>query len=329
MKSVRCILVEKIEGTPRAAVRELPRELFNNDEVTIEVQYSSLNFKDTLACQGHRGVVKALPHIPGIDLAGRVIESASKDFQVGDPVLVTGYDLGQGRWGGWSQIACVPAEWVVRLPKDMSLYESMFIGTAGFTAAQCLAALQRNGVQPSSGPVAVTGATGGVGSLAVRLLSQAGYEVAAITGKMNQTDELRQIGAHRVVDRQQFLSVDRSRPMLSAEWAGAIDTVGGDLLATLLKSTQYGGCVAACGLVAGHQLEMTVYPFLLRGISLCGAASADCPKAQRLALWDKLASDWKPQHLEILSKEVGLDDLLGFVEQMTHGQVAGRVVVKI
>jgi putative YhdH/YhfP family quinone oxidoreductase len=329
MSAVRCIYVVNKEGTIQAGVRELPREQFAKDQVTIQIAFSSLNFKDTLACQGHRGVVKSLPHIPGIDLAGTVVDSQSPGFKIGDQVLVTGYDLGQGHWGGWSEIACVPADWIVKLPPGLSLFDAMFIGTAGFTAAQCLLALQRNGVLPDSGPIAVTGATGGVGSLAVRLLSQAGYEVVAVTGKMDQSELLRRIGAQRVIDRQQLLSGDSSRPMLTAQWAGAIDTVGGNILTTLLKSTQYGGCVAACGLVAGHQLDLTVYPFLLRGISLCGAASADCPMPQRLAIWEKLSGPWKPQHTEVLSIEVGLENLLSHVEMMKQGQVAGRVVVRV
>lgn len=328
MSTVRCIYVENREGVVDAQVRQLPREQFNSDQVTIQVAFSSLNFKDTLACQGHRGVVKSLPHIPGIDLAGTVIESQCQEFKCGDQVLVTGYDLGQGHWGGWSEIACVPAEWIVKLPQGLSPFEAMFIGTAGFTAAQCLTALQRNGVQPDSGPVAVTGATGGVGSLAVRLLSQAGYEVVAVTGKTDQWESLRQIGARRVIDRQQLLAGDLSRPMLAVQWAGAIDTVGGEMLTTLLKSTQYGGCVAACGLVAGHQLEMTVYPFLLRGVSLCGAASADCPMPQRLAIWEKLAGPWKPQHTDVLCSLADFESLLGYVDAMKQGQVAGRVVVE-
>lgn len=329
MSSVKCICVESRDGVIQAGFRQLPREQFVQDQVTIEVAYSSLNFKDALACQGNRGVVKSLPHVPGIDLAGTVIESQHPGFKAGDHVLVTGYDLGQGRWGGWSEIANVPADWIVKLPEGLSLFDSMFIGTAGFTAAQCLIALQRNGVQPDSGPIAVTGATGGVGSLAVRLLAQAGYEVVAVTGKMDQADLLKKIGAQRIIDRQQLQAGDSSRPMLSAQWAGAIDTVGGPILTTLLKSAQYGGCVAACGLVAGHQLEMTVYPFLLRGISLCGAASADCPMPQRLAIWKKLSSTWKPLHTDVLCTVVGLQELMKYVEMIQYGKVAGRVVVQL
>lgn len=325
--TIRCLIVEEVDGKPAMAVKQVARSSFGDGEVVIDISFSSLNFKDTLACQGHRGIIRRLPHVPGIDLAGIVSHSANPDFQPGESVLVTGYDLGQGHWGGWSELACVPAAWIVRLPQGLSLRESMFIGTAGFTAAQCLVALQRNGVTPQSGPVAVTGATGGVGSLAIRLLAQTGYEVAAVTGKSGVEDTLRKIGATKVIPREQLAAADSSRPMLTAQWAGAIDTVGGSILTTLLKSTQYGGCVAACGLVAGHQLEMTVYPFLLRGVSLCGVASADCPKSHRLEIWDKLSGPWKPAHTDVFSREVGLEQLPDLVNQMSRGEVAGRVVV--
>lgn len=326
--SIRCLLVEEIDSQPRITLRQLAREQFTDGNVTIEVAYSSLNFKDSLACQGHRGVVRNLPHVPGIDLAGTVIQSASPEIQVGERVLVTGYDLGQGHWGGWSELACVPADWIVKLPQGLNLYESMFIGTAGFTAAQCLFALQRNGVQPNDGPIVVTGATGGVGSIAVRLLAQCGYEVVAVTGKADCADALKQLGASRILSRDQITSGDASRPLLSAQWAGAVDTVGGPILTALLKSTKYGGCVTACGLVAGHQLEMTVYPFLLRGVSLCGVASADCPMPQRLDLWKRLASDWKPGKMDLLHHESSLEQLPQFIAQMSRGELAGRVVVR-
>lgn len=327
--TIRCLLVEDVEGKPTMSIRHLPRQQFVDGNVTIQVAYSSLNFKDSLACQGHRGIIRKLPHVPGIDLAGTVLESKSDKFTVGELVIVTGYDLGQAHWGGWSQLACVPEDWIVKLPVGLDLFESMFIGTAGFTAAQCLIALERNGVVPSSGPIVVTGSTGGVGSLAVRLLAQSGYNVIAVTGKPDCHAALKSIGASRVMSREELMAGDSARPMLSAQWAGAVDTVGGAVLTNLLKSTQYGGCVTACGLVAGHQLDMTVYPFLLRGVSLCGVASADCPMSQRLEIWNRLSTNWKPRSTEILSSIVGLEDLPAFVSKMAKGEVAGRVVVKL
>jgi acrylyl-CoA reductase (NADPH) len=326
-ESVRCVVVEQAEESPRPTIQTLASDRFPAGEVTIRTAYSSLNYKDFLACQGHRGIVRSLPHVPGIDLAGEVLESQVDEYRPGDRVLVTGYDLGQGHWGGWAEVARVPADWIIPLPSGLSLFESMVIGTAGFTAAQCLAALQRNAVEPGRGPIVVTGATGAVGSLAVRLLAQCGYEVVAVTGKADQTENLQQIGASRVILRKDFLAADSNRPLLSAEWAGAIDTVGGPILCQLIKSTQYGGCIAACGLVAGTELKTTVYPFLLRGISLCGAASADCPRDARLRFWDLLADQWKPKHLDTLVSEVNFEGLLESLPKMAEGQVAGRIVV--
>lgn len=325
--TIRCIFVEKQEGKAQPSIQSIDANRFPAGEVTIKIAYSSLNYKDVLATQGHRGVVKSLPHVPGIDLAGRVVASESPLYQPGDEVLVTGYELGQSHWGGWAETARVPADWIIKLPGSLTLFESMFIGTAGFTAAQCLIALQRNGVEPGHGPIAVTGSTGAVGSLAIRLLAQNGYEAVAVTGKADQAAALQEIGAAKVISREELMAGDPGRPMLSAQWAGAIDTAGGAVLAQLLKATKYGGCIAACGLVAGTQLETTVYPFLLRGISLCGAASADCPHPQRLELWKRLSTDWKPGKLDTLVTEVDFQGLLETIPQMAAGQVAGRVVV--
>ncbi len=326
--AIRCIFVEKQGEKVQPSIQSIDSARFPSGDVAIKIAYSSLNYKDVLATQGHRGVVKSLPHIPGIDLAGTVVESQNPNYSPGDQVLVTGYDLGQGHWGGWAQYARVPADWIVKLPSSLTLMESMIIGTAGFTAAQCLVAIQRNGVQPSDGPIAVTGSTGAVGSLAVRLLAQSGYETVAVTGKADQAEALKEIGAARVISREELMAGDASRPMLSAQWAGAIDTAGGSVLAQLLKALKYGGCVAACGLVAGTQLDTTVYPFLLRGISLCGAASADCPRAERLQLWKRLSTDWKPSKLDTLVSEVNFDGLLEQIPKMAAGQVAGRIVVR-
>ncbi len=316
------------QSTTLASVVTLSSGRLPEGDVTIEVAYSSLNYKDALAYQGHRGVVKKLPHIPGIDAAGTVIDSSSEHYRSGDQVLVTGYDLGQGHWGGWSELIRVPADWIVPLPNSLTPREAMVYGTAGFTAAQSVLALQRNDVSPYMGEVVVTGATGGVGSLAVRLLSHLGYQVVAVTGKTDQHAALLACGAKRVVDRTEIAD-DSTRPLLSATWAGAIDTVGGPVLQTLLRSTRYGGCVTACGLVAGADLSMTVYPFLLRGVSLCGIASADCPMAKRRRIWELLAGTWKPNNLDSLVTEVSLEQLPEQVERILAGQIVGRVLVKL
>lgn len=326
-EKIRCIFVQQSDSGIGPEVAEVATERFPTGNVKIKIAYSSLNYKDVLACQGHRGVIRSLPHVPGIDLAGTVISSDQSTFQPGDQVLVTGYELGQAHWGGWAQYAQVPAEWVIPLPKSLSLFESMFIGTAGFTAAQCIAALQRNLVTPDAGPIVVTGATGAVGSLAVRILAQLGYSVVAVSGKPDQFSALESIGAKQVISREQLMEGDPKRPLLSAQWAGAVDTVGGNMLAQIIKSTRYGGCVTACGLVGGTQLETTVYPFLLRGINLCGAASADCPRATREELWQLLSQQWKPGKQDTLVSEVGFEELLEFIPKMAKGQVAGRVVI--
>ncbi|MDA0661201.1 MAG: acryloyl-CoA reductase, partial [Planctomycetota bacterium] len=233
-------------GSRNIASQELPA-----GNAVVQVEWSSLNYKDGLAAQGHPGVAKRLPHIPGIDAAGYLVE-APKDCQIplGSPVIITGYDLGAGQWGGWCEQIRVPAEWLVALPENLTLRESMILGTAGFTAAQCVRALLRHEISPDSGPIAVSGATGGVGCLAVLLLSQLGYNVVAATGKADATQWLRDLGASQVVDRQNFQG-DANRPLLSTRFAGAIDTVGGETLSGLLRSTQPHGCVAACGLVGG------------------------------------------------------------------------------
>ncbi len=312
----------------RAAVTSLASEQLPVGDVTIRLAYSSLNYKDALAYQGHRGVVKRLPHIPGIDAAGTVLESSNSAYRCGDEVLVTGYDLGQGHWGGWSELIRVPSEWIVPLPAGLTLRESMIWGTAGFTAAQSVMALQRNEVRPDSGEVVVTGASGGVGSLSVRILAQLGYQVVAVTSKQEQHAALLACGARRVISRHE-LADDSKKPLLAANWAGAIDTVGGELLTTLLRSTKYGGCVTACGLVAGAELSMTVYPFLLRGVSLCGIASADCPHEKRLKIWQLLAGAWKPNSLEVMLTEINLAQLPKYVERILAGANVGRVIVKL
>lgn len=324
--SFRCLLVDEVDGKISHAVKQLPVERLPSGQVTIEVEYSSINYKDALATLAHAGVVRSLPHIPGIDAAGTILVSDTAQFAAGDQVIVTGYDLGQGSWGGWAERIRVPAEWVLPLPRGLSLRQAMILGTAGFTAAQCVLALQRNEVSPEDGLIVVTGATGGVGSLAVRLLAKLGYHVCAVTGKADQHPVLRQLGAEKIMGRDEF-STPQTKAMLSANYAGAVDTVGGETLVNLLKSTQYGGCVAACGLVGGSELTMSVYPFLLRGVALCGVASADCPAERRARIWELLAGDWKLDNLEELVCEVNLEGISDKVAQILEGKVVGRTLV--
>jgi putative YhdH/YhfP family quinone oxidoreductase len=294
--------------------------------VLIEVAYSSLNYKDALACQGHAGVVRNFPHVPGVDCAGEVVESAAPAFHPGDAVLVTGYELGAGQWGGFAAYVRVPADWVVPLPAGLSVREAMIYGTAGFTAAQCATAIIERGIRPESGPVVVTGATGGVGSLAVAILAHLGYEVAAVTGKTIHHQWLHRLGAAKILRRNDFVDTS-DRPLLTARWAAAVDTVGGQMLATIVRAMQHRGCVAACGLVGGTDLPLTIYPFILRGVTLAGIDSAKCPRPQRLEMWQKLAGPWRVARLDELAEMVTLDGLPKRVQEILAGEVVGRTLV--
>jgi putative YhdH/YhfP family quinone oxidoreductase len=295
-------------------------------DVLIRVAYSSLNYKDALAAQGHPGVVRTFPHVPGIDCAGTVVESAHDEYRPGDEVLVTGYELGAGHWGGFAEYVRVPAEWIVRLPAGLSARTAMIYGTAGFTAAQCITAIIERDITPERGPVVVTGATGGVGSLAVCILAKLGYHVAAVTGKREQHEWLRGIGAGTILDREDVVD-ESNRPLLAARWAAAVDTVGGRPLSTLLRSIEHRGCVAACGLVAGAELAVSVYPFILRGVTLAGVDSAKCPRPQRLEMWQKLADPWRIDKLDELASEISLDGLPDRINKILHGQIVGRTLV--
>jgi putative YhdH/YhfP family quinone oxidoreductase len=325
----RCYYVEKDpDGRVHGTVRSLPVSALPPGEVLIRVAYSSLNYKDALAATGHPGVARNLPHIPGIDAAGTVVRSDHPDFRPGDEVLVTGNELGAGHWGGWAELIRVPADWIVLRPAGLTPLEAMSYGTAGFTAALALAAIEHQGIAPSNGEVVVTGASGGVGCLAVGLLANAGYHAVASSGKPDAGQMLRALGAERIVSRDEVRD-NSDRPLLSARWAAAIDNVGGQTLATLLKSTRHGGLIAACGLVGGHDLPTTVYPFLLRGIHLAGIASASCPMPQRREIWRKLASDWKLPNLASVVTVVTLDQLQDKIAAMLAGNSFGRVVVEI
>ena len=297
-------------------------------EVTIRVEYSSANYKDALAATGHRGVIRQLPHVPGIDAAGTVVASSAESHRAGEQVLVTGFDLGAGRWGGWAEYIRVPADWVLPLPQDWTPREAMILGTAGFTAAQCVMALERHEIQPGNGTVVVTGATGGVGCVAVLLLAQLGYRVAAVTGKADRHDWLRSLGAAEILPREAVVDAT-DRPLLSARWSGAVDTVGGRTLGTLLRSLQHRGCVAACGLVGGADLPITVYPFILRGCKLDGIDSALCPWPQRREVWRRLSQEWRVANLDRVAHEVALRDAGEVVRMLLAGQSVGRPILRV
>jgi len=297
-------------------------------ELLIKVHYSSLNFKDALSACGKPGVTRNYPHTPGIDAAGEVVDCSDGRFKPGEKVLVTGYDLGMNTAGGYGQYIRVPSAWGVALPKGLTLKESMIIGTAGFTAGLSVYKLQNNGVQPGDGEILVTGATGGVGSIAVDILARAGYRVVAVTGKAAEHEYLKQLGAAEVIDRETMMA-GADRPMMKERWAGAVDVVGGEMLAAALKSTRYGGTVTCCGLVGSPDLPVNVFPFILRGISLLGIDSVQCPMEPRLKTWEKLAGDWKPQHLEATVNEVTLDGLEQPIADILAGKLRGRTLVNL
>lgn len=297
-------------------------------DLVVKVHYSSLNYKDALSATGNPGVTREFPHTPGIDAAGEVITCSDGTFEPGDQVIVTSYDLGMETDGGFGQLIRVPSKWALKLPKGMSLKESMMFGTAGLTAALSVQQLIDNGVTPESGPILVTGATGGVGSLAVAILAKLGYQVTAVTGKLDEEDYLKRLGAGQVLSRESFL-VGNERPMLKTVWAGVVDCVGGDMLATAIKSTCYDGVVTCCGLVASPQLEINVFPFILRGVRLIGIDSAEAPMERRQWVWDKLAEEWKPQGLDKMVEEVSLDHLDQKIKQMLQGELKRRVLVSL
>jgi putative YhdH/YhfP family quinone oxidoreductase len=301
-------------------VRDLPE-----GEVLIRVKYSSLNYKDALSATGNKGVTRTYPHTPGIDAAGHVEESRVSALAPGDPVIVTSYDLGMNTAGGFGQYIRVPADWVVPLPGGLTLEESMILGTAGFTAAMSIEKITE--IPVDAGPILVTGATGGVGSMAVAILARLGYAVTAVTGKQ-ETGFLNDLGASEVISRQTFVE-DIKPPILPAKWAAVVDTVGGDILATAVKSTKAWGKVTCCGLVASPDLPLTVFPFILRGVSLHGIDSQHYPKEPRQALWKKLAHDWKPQNLAEMATRITLDQLPAAIDNMLNGRLKGRTVVNL
>lgn len=314
------------EFTRRIVSRSI--DSLTKGDTLINVKYSSLNYKDALSMTGHKGVTRRYPHTPGIDAAGIVIESADPSLEKGRQVIVTGYDLGMNTPGGFGQYIRVPSEWVVKLPENLSLKESMIYGTAGFTAAQSLYKLESAGLKPCDDMILVTGATGGVGSMAVAISAKAGYRTAAATGKREKHDYLKQLGAAEILDRSEVDDTSEN-VLLQERWAGVIDTVGGNTLATALKSVKYGACVTTCGLVQSAILNTTVYPFILRGVSLLGIDSAMCPKETRDILWQKIATDWKITNLELICSECSLEELDEKVEMILAGKMTGRVVVNL
>jgi acrylyl-CoA reductase (NADPH) len=324
MTTFRALRVEEKDGVFSRTIQELPLTDLPDNDVTIRVTYSSLNYKDALSATGNKGVTKTYPHMPGIDAAGVVTASKDSRFKTGDEVIVTSYDLGMNTPGGFAEYIRVPADWIVPLPKGMTLREAMMLGTAGLTAAMCIEALEHQGL---SSPVLVTGSSGGVGSIAVALLAKLGYEVIASTGSEASHDLLKTLGAKHIIHRNE-LSEANTKPMLKPLYGGAVDTVGGETLVNVVKSLQPNASVAACGLVGGPNLNLTVFPFILRNVNLLGIDSQNYPMQKRQALWNKLAKEWKVD-LEALTTEVRLEELSPAVDDILQGKTKGHVLVKV
>lgn len=328
VQTYRAMVVEEIgEKRFSRSITQKTIDQLPDGEVLIKVFWSSLNYKDALSASGNRGVTRKYPHTPGIDAAGVVEESQSKAFSPGDKVIVTSYDLGMNTSGGFGQYIRVPAAWVVPLPAGLDLRESMIFGTAGFTAGMSVMALTHC-VSADKGDILVTGATGGVGSLSVALLAGLGYSVSAVSGKADAEPFLTSIGARKILSRAEATE-GSERPLLKGIWAGVIDTVGGEILTSAIKSTDLQGVVTCCGNVASPDLPLTVFPFILRGVSLLGIDSQNCPMERRKKVWQHLASDWKPTGLSKLCREVSLDDLDGEIELILQGGQTGRVIVRM
>jgi NADPH2:quinone reductase len=328
MDRFRAYRIHETDGVITAGLEELGLDDLTPGAVVIGACFSSINYKDALAATGKGNILRRFPLVGGIDVAGVVTASDDPRFRAGDRVVVTGCGLGESQDGGFSETVRVPADWVVTLPADLSLYDAMAIGTAGFTAALAIDRLEQNGLQPDQGPVIVSGATGGVGSIAIDLLSGRGYEVVALTGKAGEQTYLRGLGARQVLLRDDL--VTGARPLEQARWAGAVDTVGGELLAWLTRTVKPWGSIASIGMAGGRELNTTVMPFILRGVSLLGITSANCPMPQRRRIWQRLAGDLRPRHLDaIVSGVVGLDEMPAVFEQLLAGQHRGRTVVQL
>ncbi|WP_018231854.1 MDR family oxidoreductase [Thioalkalivibrio thiocyanodenitrificans] len=327
-ETFKALVLEEAEKAPVASVKELTLSDLPEGDVLVRVTHSGLNYKDGMIIKGLGRLVRKYPHVPGIDFAGTVEESGDARYRPGDAVVLTGWRVGEVHWGGYAQMARVKADWLVPLPDGLSARQAMAVGTAGFTAMLAVQALEDDGLSPGNaqGEVLVTGASGGVGSVAVSLLSRLGYPVAAVTGRPDNEDYLKGLGAASVVARAE-LADPPGKPLLGERWAGCVDAVGGDMLAHVLAEMRYGSSVAACGLAGGPALKTTVLPFLLRGVRLLGIDSVMCPTERRTAAWTRITELLPTDVLDSMTTEIGLDDLPEYADRILQGQVRGRAVV--
>jgi len=328
MAKFKALRIFSEEGKVQARMVDLELDELDPGEVVIKTAWSSVNFKDALAATGAGKIIRRFPCVGGVDGCGTVVSSSDTRFKPGDSVICTSYDVGVSHDGGYAEFMRMPAAWVVPLPRGMSLYESMALGTAGYTAGLAVVRMEHEGLKPSNGPVIVTGATGGVGSVAIDILAGAGYHVVALTGKESETDYLKALGAKEVMLRTS-LDLSKIKPLDKATWAGAVDNLGGDVLSWLAGTMQVGGALASIGLAASHTFNTTVMPFILRGVSLLGVDSVNTPMPLRQAVWERLATDLKPRHLETMTTNVELDQLPAVFGRILKAQIKGRTVVKL
>jgi acrylyl-CoA reductase (NADPH) len=321
------IVIDKADDVQSVTLTQVDEVQLPEGDVTIDVAYSTLNYKDGLAITGKSPIARKFPMVPGIDLVGTVRQSSHADWKAGDQVVLNGWGVGEGHWGGLAQVARLKGEWLVPLPPAFTGKQAMAIGTAGYTAALCVEALVNAGVTPDQGEVLVTGATGGVGSVAVALLKKAGFTVAGSTGKASEHAYLTQLGADSIIDRAELS--EKGKPLQRERWAGVVDSVGSFTLANACAATKYGGAVAACGLAQGADFPATVMPFILRGVRLLGVDSVMAPKGPRMAAWARLARDLDPALLDVIAHEVGLADAIAAAADLIDGKVRGRIIVDV
>lgn len=323
----KAIMIEKDEAGYRASVKDVDESRLPEGDVIVRISHSTLNYKDGLAITGRGPVVRKFPMVPGVDLVGTIEETSHPAYKVGDAVLLNGWGVGEGHWGGLAQKARLNGEWLVPLPPQFTHRQAMAIGTAGYTAMLCVLALERHGVTPDKGEILVTGAAGGVGSVAVSILSKLGYSVVGVSGRLAESDYIKNLGASEVLERSVFSSA--GKPLGRERWAGAVDVVGSHTLANVCATTKYRGIVTACGLAGGMDFPATVAPFILRGVTLVGVDSVMCPRTDRLAAWQRLATDLDISKLNLITTGIGLAEAIPMATRLLDGEVRGRVVVDV